>query len=55
MKFERKEAASDLSAQIASALRDAIITGHLRVDDRLPSEAELAEDFMYPAPPFVRH
>ena len=45
MKFERKEAASDLSAQIASALRDAIISGHLRADDRLPSEAELAEDF----------
>jgi DNA-binding FadR family transcriptional regulator len=35
----------DLSAQIAKAIRDAIIAGTLRVDERLPSEAELAEQF----------
>ena len=34
-----------LSAQIASAIRDAIISGDLIVDERLPSEAELAEQF----------
>jgi DNA-binding FadR family transcriptional regulator len=36
---------SDLSAQIAAAIRDAIVTGALIVDERLPSEAELAERF----------
>ena len=35
----------DLSAQIARAIRDAIISGDLIVDERLPSEAELAEQF----------
>ncbi len=35
----------DLSAQIAGAIRDAIISGQLIVDERLPSEAELAENF----------
>jgi DNA-binding FadR family transcriptional regulator len=35
----------DLSTQIAAALRDAIIDGRLLVDERLPSEAELAESF----------
>ena len=35
----------DLSAQIATAIRDAIVSGDLVVDDRLPSEAELAEEF----------
>ncbi len=35
----------DLSAQIAQAIRDAIISGQLPVDKRLPSEAELAEQF----------
>ena len=35
----------DLSAQIAAAIRDAIVTGDLPVDERLPSEAELAEQF----------
>lgn len=35
----------DLSAQIAKAIRDGIVSGSLRVDDRLPSEAELAEQF----------
>lgn len=35
----------DLSVQIAHAIRDAIISGRLLVDARLPSEAELAEQF----------
>lgn len=35
----------DLSAQIAAAIRDAIILGDLPVDERLPSESELAEQF----------
>ncbi|EPX80235.1 FadR/GntR family transcriptional regulator [Litoreibacter arenae] len=36
---------ADLSAQIAASIRDAIIAGELIVDARLPSEAELAEQF----------
>jgi DNA-binding FadR family transcriptional regulator len=36
---------ADLSAQIAAAVRDAIIEGTLIVDERLPSEAELADHF----------
>ncbi len=36
---------ADLSAQIATAIRDSIISGALIVDARLPSEAELAETF----------
>ena len=36
---------ADLSAQIASAIRDAIVSGRLIVDERLPSEAELSEQF----------
>ncbi|WP_299671592.1 FCD domain-containing protein [uncultured Roseobacter sp.] len=36
---------ADLSAQIAGAIRDAIISGSLIVDERLPSEAELADHF----------
>ena len=35
----------DLSAQISAAIRDAIVSGQLIVDARLPSEAELAENF----------
>jgi len=35
----------DLPVQIAGAIRDAIIAGRLIVDERLPSEAELAEQF----------
>lgn len=35
----------DLSAQIAAAIRDAIVSGDLPVDERLPSEAELSEQF----------
>ncbi len=38
-------ATTDLSAQIAKAIRDAIISGQLIVDERLPSESELAEHF----------
>ena len=44
MKIDPKSTA-DLSAQIAKAIRDAIVSGDLVVDDRLPSEAELAEEF----------
>ena len=36
---------ADLSAQIAGAIRDAIVAGKLIVDERLPSEAELADQF----------
>ena len=36
---------ADLSAQIASAIRDAIVAGDLIVDERLPSESELADQF----------
>ncbi|MGJ8627852.1 MAG: FadR/GntR family transcriptional regulator [Sulfitobacter sp.] len=42
--------AADLSAQIATAIRDAIIEGRLIVDERLPSEAELAEQFAVSRP-----
>jgi len=41
----RLETSRDLSVQIAEAIRDAIIGGGLIVDERLPSEAELAEKF----------
>ncbi|MEM6375092.1 MAG: GntR family transcriptional regulator, partial [Pseudomonadota bacterium] len=37
--------AKDLSSEIAKAIRDAIVEGRLIVDERLPSEAELAEQF----------
>lgn len=37
--------ATDLSAQIAKSIRDAIIDGQLIIDERLPSEAELADQF----------
>lgn len=36
---------ADLSVQIASAIRDAIVAGDLIVDERLPSEAELCAQF----------
>ncbi|MEP5729745.1 MAG: GntR family transcriptional regulator [Sulfitobacter sp.] len=36
---------ADLSVQIASAIREAIVSGDLIVDQRLPSEAELSEQF----------
>ena len=35
----------DLSADIAAQIRDAIVAGDLRFDERLPSEAELSEQF----------
>jgi len=44
MKIDPNSSA-DLSAQIAKAIRDAIVAGELIVDERLPSEAELAEQF----------
>ncbi|MCY4333060.1 MAG: GntR family transcriptional regulator [Litoreibacter sp.] len=40
----------DLSVQIAQAIRDAIISGSLRVDERLPSETELSEKFAVSRP-----
>lgn len=39
------ENAIGLSVQIAAAIRDSIINGDLIVDERLPSEAELADHF----------
>jgi len=44
MKIDPKSPA-DLSAQIAKAIRDDIISGALPVDERLPSEAELSDHF----------
>lgn len=49
MKIDPKNPA-DLSAQIAKAIKDAIISGALPVDERLPSEAELAETFAVSRP-----
>ncbi|MGY3438990.1 MULTISPECIES: FadR/GntR family transcriptional regulator [unclassified Marinovum] len=45
MKKTKLNQRSDLPAQIAKALRDAILTGELTADDRLPSEQDLAETF----------
>lgn len=46
MKSESEEKRpADLSAQIAGSIRDAIVSGALIVDARLPSEAELSEQF----------
>ena len=43
------ETSSYLSAQIAKAIRDAIVEGKLLVDERLPSEAEsLRSNLMSP-------
>ncbi|SEI42475.1 transcriptional regulator, GntR family [Cribrihabitans marinus] len=39
-----------LSAQIAQAIKDAIVSGALIVDERLPSESELAEQFRVSRP-----
>lgn len=44
MKIDPKNPA-DLSAQIAKAIRDSIISGKMIVDERLPSEAELSDHF----------
>ncbi|MBE1282166.1 MAG: GntR family transcriptional regulator [Rhodobacteraceae bacterium] len=41
---------ADLSVQIAQAIRNAIISGQLIVDERLPSEAELADQFQVSRP-----
>ncbi|MDT8328789.1 MAG: GntR family transcriptional regulator [Roseovarius sp.] len=41
---------ADLSAQIAKAIRDAIVNGDMIVDQRLPSEAELADQFAVSRP-----
>jgi GntR family transcriptional regulator, transcriptional repressor for pyruvate dehydrogenase complex len=49
MKIDPNSAA-DLSAQIAQAIRDAIVSGQLIVDERLPSEAELSEQFQVSRP-----
>jgi len=49
MKIDPQKPA-DLSAQIAQAIRDAIISGELIVDERLPSEAELSEQFRVSRP-----
>ncbi|QBY00680.1 FadR family transcriptional regulator [Rhodophyticola sp. CCM32] len=49
MKIDPNSSA-DLSAQIAKAIRDAIVSGALIVDARLPSEAELAEQFQVSRP-----
>ena len=40
-----QKTSADLSAQIAAAIRDAIVSGELIVDARLPSEAELSAQF----------
>lgn len=44
MKIDPNSSA-DLPVQIATAIRDAIVDGQLIVDERLPSEAELSEQF----------
>lgn len=44
MKIDPKNPAN-LSAQIATAIRNEIIAGRLIVDERLPSEAELSDQF----------
>ncbi|WP_136440525.1 FadR/GntR family transcriptional regulator [Pacificoceanicola onchidii] len=45
MKTDKQKQGTDLPAQIAKALRDAILTGELTADERLPSESDLAERF----------
>lgn len=49
MKIDPQKPA-DLSAQIAQAIRDAIVSGRLIVDERLPSESELADQFQVSRP-----
>jgi len=44
MKIDPKSK-TDLPAQIAKSIRDSIVSGDVNVDDRLPSEAELADQF----------
>ena len=50
MKRNEQDQRPDLPAQIAKALRDSILNGALTADDRLPSEAELAESFAVSRP-----
>ena len=45
MKINPNDATTDLSAQIAKAIRDAIVSGQLLIDERLPSESELSDQF----------
>ncbi|MFC4214967.1 FadR/GntR family transcriptional regulator [Pseudophaeobacter arcticus] len=52
MKIDPNSSA-DLSVQIAQAIKDAIISGQLIVDQRLPSESELA-DQLHVSRPTVR-
>ncbi|KIC11210.1 GntR family transcriptional regulator [Leisingera sp. ANG-M1] len=49
MKIDPNSSA-DLSAQIAQAIKDAIISGELIVDERLPSETELSDHFQVSRP-----
>lgn len=49
MKIDPNSSA-DLSAQIAQAIKDAIVSGDLIVDQRLPSEAELSDQFQVSRP-----
>ena len=44
------ESSADFSAQIAQSIRGAIVSGDLLVDQRLPSEAELADQFAVSRP-----
>ena len=45
MKIDPASSDKDLSAQIAGAIRDAIVSGQLVLGERLPSESELSEHF----------
>ncbi|MFY0620222.1 MAG: FadR family transcriptional regulator [Pelagimonas sp.] len=47
---QNKQQPSDRPAQIAKSIRDAILNGVLMADDRLPSEAELSEQFQVSRP-----
>ncbi|WP_417211180.1 FadR/GntR family transcriptional regulator [Antarctobacter sp.] len=50
MKRSKEKQRPDLPAQIAKAIRDAILSGALIADDRLPSESDLAETFQVSRP-----
>ncbi|SMX40975.1 FadR/GntR family transcriptional regulator [Maliponia aquimaris] len=50
MKRDKENQQPDLPAQIAKAIRDAILAGDLTADDRLPSESDLAETFAVSRP-----
>lgn len=50
MKRSKDKQRPDLPAQIAKAIRDAILSGDLIADDRLPSESDLAETFQVSRP-----